>query len=118
MTISKERMIELAQGQLEAYNERNIEKFVAFYHPEVQVWRLGAESQKTCDNIKTFKEMYRERFEKNPELHCELRSRTVLNDSVLDEEWVTGVTGAQAPSHVVAIYGFRDDLIGYVWFTR
>lgn len=116
--MKKEKMIELAQGQLDAYNKRDIEKFCTFFHPEVQVWRLNGEPVKTCSDMETFKKMYKDRFDKNPELHCELRSRVVLNDSVLDEEWVTGVAGAEAPSHVVAIYGFRDDLIGYVWFTR
>lgn len=117
--MNKERMIALASGQLEAYNKRDIEKFCTFFHPEVQVWsRQNGEPVKTCSNMETFKRMYQSRFENNPDLHCELRSRVVLNDSVLDEEWVTGVTGQEAPSHVVAIYAFRDDLIGYVWFTR
>jgi len=113
--ITKEKMIELAQGQLDAYNQRDIEKFVSFYHPKVQVFRL-AQNEKTCDNIETFREMYKKRFDENPKLHCELRSRVVLNDSVLDEEWVTG--GGPNPSHVVAIYGFTDNLISHVWFAR
>lgn len=113
--ITKERMIELAQGQLDAYNQRDLEKFVSFYHPNVQVFRL-AQNERTCDNIETFKQMYKARFDNNPELHCELKSRIVLNDSVLDEEWVTG-TGP-TPSHVVAIYGFTDNLISHVWFAR
>lgn len=108
-------MIELAQGQLDAYNQRNLEKFLTFYHPNVKVYRL-AQNECTCDNFEKFTEMYRARFEQNPELHCELRSRVVLNDTVLDEEWVTG--GGPTPSHVVAIYGFTDNLISHVWFTR
>ena len=116
--MNKERMIELVQGQLDAYNNRDIEKFCTFFHPEVQVWRLNGEPVKTCSDIETFRKMYTTRFESNPELHCEIRHRTIMNGSVLDEEWVTGVVGQEAPSHVVAIYSFRDDLIGYVWFTR
>ena len=107
-------MVELAQGQLDAYNKRDLEAFCSFYHPQVEVYRL-AQNEKTCSDFETFKEMYRSRFADNPELHCELRSRIVLNDSVLDEEWVTG---AGTPAHVVAIYGFKDNLISKVWFTR
>lgn len=113
--MNKERMIELAQGQLDAYNQRDLEKFCSFYHPQVEVFRLS-NNEKTCDNIETFRSMYKTRFEENPELHCELRSRVVLNDSVLDEEWVTGA--GPTPSHVVAIYSFRDNLISRVWFAR
>lgn len=112
--MNKERMIELAQGQLDAYNKRDLETFSTFYHPNIQVYRLP-QTEPTCTDIETFKSMYRSRFLDNPELHCELRSRVVLNDSILDEEWVTG---AGTPSHVVAIYGFKDNLISHVWFTR
>lgn len=113
--ITKERMVELAQGQLDAYNERNLEKFLTFYHPNVQVFKLAG-NEKICEGLEAFRPIYKKRFEENPELHCELKSRVVLNDSVLDEEWVTG--GGPTPGHVVAIYGFLDNLIAYVWFTR
>lgn len=116
--MKKEEMIALAQGQLDAYNRRDIEAFCKFFHPEVKVYRLGEVVEQTCDGMTKFREIYKNRFDSNPELHCELRSRVVLNGSVLDEEWVTGVTGASVPSHVVAIYGFRDGLISSVCFTR
>jgi hypothetical protein len=65
----------------------------------------------------TFRQRYHQRFSENPQLNCELRSRIVLGDSVLDEEWVTGASGV-SPSHLVAIYYFRDNLISKVFFTR
>lgn len=116
--MKKEEMVALAQGQLDDYNRRDLEAFCTHYHPEVQVYRLGEVTEKICEGIEAFREIYRGRFDSNPRLHCELKHRTVLSGSVLDEEWVTGVEGAAAPSHVVAIYGFRDGKIGYVWFTR
>lgn len=112
--MNKEKMIELAQGQLDAYNARDLEKFCSFYHPNVLVYKL-TQSEPISSDFETFTNMYKVRFAENPELHCELKSRVVLKDSVLDEEWVTG---AGAASHVVAIYGFKDDLISHVWFTR
>lgn len=117
--MNKERMLELVQGQLEAYNKRDIDTFCSYFHPEVQVWRLAEEGPvKTCNEIETFRKMYTARFENNPELHCEIKNRTILNGSVLDKEWVTGVVGQETPSHLVAIYSFRDNLIGYVYFSR
>lgn len=112
---NKNKMVTLAQGQLDAYNKRDIDTFCTFFHPQVQVFRM-AQNEKICSDIETFRTIYKARFNENPELHCELKSRVVLNDSVLDEEWVTG--GGQNPSHVVAIYGFTDDLISHVWFVR
>lgn len=113
--ITKERMVELAQAQLDAYNKRDLEAFLKCYHPNVQVYRVN-QNDNICDNFEKFRQMYKDRFERNPELYCELRNRTVLENTVLDEEWVTG--GGPAPSHVVAIYGFKDNLISHVWFVR
>jgi len=113
--ISKERMVELAQGQLDAYNLRDLEKFVTFYHPNVQVFRL-AQNEMIIEGMENFRRLYKARFDDNPELCCQLKSRIVLNDTVLDEEYVTG--GGTTPSHVVAIYGFAENLISHVWFTR
>jgi hypothetical protein len=114
---SRERMLELAQGQLEAYNQRDLEKFCLNYHPDVTAYRL-ATGDVICQGMPAFREVYKSRFDSSPRLHCELKSRIVLNDSILDEEWVTGVEGASAPSHVVAIYAFEDGLISKVWFAR
>lgn len=115
--MKKEQMIELAQGQLDAYNKRDLEKFLTFYHPQVEVFSVN-QNDCICNDFEVFRKMYKERFDANPDLHCELKNRTVLENTVVDEEWVTGVTGAVAPSHVVAIYAFADGLISKVWFVR
>jgi hypothetical protein len=116
MSTSKEKMIELCQGQLEAYNKGDIDAFASFYHPDVKAYRLQGNEQ-ILDGLEQLKINYRKRFSENPKLHCELKSRVVLESSVLDEEWVTGVVNQTKPSHVVAIYKFKDDLIHSIWFT-
>lgn len=110
-------MVALAQGQLDAYNNRDLARFLSYYHPKVEVFRIN-QGDCICNDFETFTNMYKDRFEKNPELHCQLKSRIVLENTVMDEEWVTGVAGAAAPSHVVAIYNFEDNLIRKVWFAR
>jgi hypothetical protein len=112
--MNNERMIELAQGQLMAYNQRDIEKFCSFYHPNIRVYRLENKNL-ICANIRDFKEIYQKRFESNPDLFCELKSRIVLKNSILDEEMVTGAGEA---SHVVAIYSFFENLISEVHFVK
>lgn len=114
--ISKEKMIQLAQGQLDAYNRRDLEKFCSHYHPLVKVYQIGS-NEMTCENLDQFREIYRKRFDSSPGLHCQLKSRIVLETKVLDEEWVTTDASPEG-SHVVAIYGFQDQLISHVWFAR
>ena len=113
--ISRERMIECAQGQLEAYNQRNLEKFLTYYHKEVVV-RMLVNNELLSDNFETFTEMYRKRFAENLQLHCELKNRIVLKEAIMDEEFVTN--GSLNGSHVVAIYHFRDNLISQVTFVK
>lgn len=115
--LNKEEMIALAEGQLHAYNNRDIEKFCTFFHPNVIVYVAGNPIP-TCEGIEAFKTIYTARFNDNPDLHCQLKSRIVVDHAVLDEEWVTGVASALAPSHVVAIYQFKDGLIHTVSFVR
>ncbi|MBC7713342.1 MAG: nuclear transport factor 2 family protein [Rhizobacter sp.] len=114
--MSKEKMVELCQGQLDAYNARDIGKFAEFYHAEVKAYRL-LNNELIMSGIDELKVRYAKRFGDNPELFCELRSRVILDDTVLDEEWVTGVVNQERPSHIVAIYKFKDDLIHEIWFT-
>lgn len=107
----------LAQAQLEAYNRHDLNAFCACYHPEVKVVSL-ADDRVISHGIDEFREKYRIRFSSSPELRCELKSRIVLEASVIDEELVSGSSGTTGTSHVVAIYGFRDGLIDRVWFQR
>lgn len=116
MITSQEKMIALCQGQLDAYNARDLVKFASFYHPDVTAYRLS-NSEPILKGLVQLRSMYGKRFSENPQLHCELRSRIILAETVLDEEWVTGVVSQQRPAHVVALYKFKDDRIHSIWFT-
>ncbi len=115
-TTTKEKMRQLCAGQLEAYNKRDINHFITYYHPEVEAYRLQ-NNELIFKGMEALKTLYTSRFNDNPDLFCELKSRVVLEHSVLDEEWVTGVANQTAPAHLVAIYKFKDDLIHSIWFT-
>lgn len=116
MSTSKEKMIELCQGQLDAYNSGDVIEFQKYYHSDVQAFRIQ-NNELIFEGIEALHTLYKKRFAENPKLHCELKSRVVLSESVLDEEWVTGVANQNRATHVVAIYKFQDDLIKSIWFT-
>ncbi|MBH9551976.1 nuclear transport factor 2 family protein [Inhella gelatinilytica] len=103
-----------AQRQLDAYNARDLERFVAEYCDEVVVYRLpGAEP------ILQGKAQLAEHYAKNrfhlPELHAKLVNRMVFGNKVIDQEFVTGVPGA--PMEVAAIYEVTPAGISKVWFV-
>ena len=118
--MNQDTMVSLVQGQLDAYNARDVEKFCSFYHPEVEAWDINATSFKTdliCRGIKDFKQIYGKKFENTPELFCELKHRTITKFSILDEEMVTVKKDAPLV-HAVALYHFKDNLIYRIHFTK
>lgn len=115
--MTQQEMTALVQKQLDAYNSRDIDAFCKFFHPEVKVVNLVSGSVR-CSNIEDFRKGYEEMFSQSPNLHCELKSRIVLDEVVIDEELVTGIQGDSKGVHVAAIYAFRDGLIDRVWFPK
>lgn len=101
----------LVQGQLEAYNARDIEKFCTYFHPQVTAYRLGSDTP-ICTNMEEFRKLYGEKFKNTPDLHCTLVSRIILKNRIIDEESV-----APSGSHVAAIYDFQDGLIKDIYFA-
>lgn len=101
-----------AQKQLEAYNNRDIEAFMSCYGPDVVV-EDGAGNVR-MENWEVMKERYAAMFAANPNLHCELVSRIVIGQYVVDEEHVTG--RGEGVKHAVAIYRVENGLIRHVRF--
>lgn len=117
--IHRERMIELAQGQLEAYNARNIDQFCSYYHEQVEAFDLNGQTLETrliCRGKESFRKIYDKKFNETPDLFCELKNRLVTKFSVIDEEQVT-VRQNEPQIHAVAIYQFKDNLIYRIHFV-
>ena len=104
-----------AQRQLDAYNARDLERFVAEYTEDVVVFRLPG-----TEPILRGKQNLAEHYAKNrfnlPELHAKLVNRMVFGNKVIDQELVTGVPGA--PLEVAAIYEVTIEGISKVWFVN
>lgn len=115
--MTDEQRTALVQGQLEAYNRRDLNDFCRFFHQRVTAIRL-ANNIVLCENMKQFRSIYDKMFAESPRLHCELLTRIVLPETVIDHERVTGRGSSPDILLACAIYGFRDGLIDRVWFTR
>jgi len=109
-------MIRLVERQHRAYNRRNLDEFCLCFHPEVVVVNLM--DNRTTRGLTAFRAGYRTLFESNSSLHCEVVRRTILTDTIIDEEWVTGASKYPDGLHAAAIYGFKNGLIDRVWFVR
>ncbi len=103
-----------AQRQLDAYNARDLTRFVAEYTDDVEVYRLPG-----AGPVLQGKQQLAEHYRKNrfnlPDLHAKLVNRMVFGNKVIDQEYVTGVAGS--PMEVAAIYEVTPQGISRVWFV-
>lgn len=104
---------EAVQQQLDAYNARDLERFIAVYADDVQVFRppVGEPSMVGRQALADFHRTQRFNL---PALRAELVNRIVLGNKVVDHERVFGIR--DQPFEVAVVYAVRDGLIRSVWF--
>jgi hypothetical protein len=115
--MTPDQMLEITQKQLGAYNSRDIQKFCECFHDEIKVIDIFT-GEISLEGIEAFKKRYGDMFASSPDLHCNLKHRVVLSETVVDEEWVTGSSRFPNGIHAVAVYGFRDSKIDKVTFAK
>lgn len=104
---------QLAQEQLDAYNDRDLARFVACYAEDVQLYRPPAAEPFISGKAQLAAHYAANRFTL-PALHAELRGRLVVGNKVFDHERVSGVR--PEPFEVVAAYEVKDGLIAAAYF--
>ncbi len=104
---------QLAQAQLEAYNERDLEEFVKPYAEDVKVFTFP--NTLMYEGREEMKNIYGRMFSRTPDLHCKLIKRIVMGNTVIDEEEVTRKEG-EKPMRAIAIYKVKDEKIAEVYF--
>jgi hypothetical protein len=103
-----------AQRQLDAYNARDLERFVREYTEDVVVYRMPDPSPVLVGKA-ALAAHYRDNRFNLPELHAELVKRMVFGNKVIDQEVVRGVPGG--PMDAAAIYEVTPGGISKVWFV-
>ena len=105
---------EAAQLQLDAYNDRDLERFLTAYAQDAVI-RDFKSGDLILEGMEAMRERYGNLFENSPDLHCELRHRIVKDDMVIDHEHITGRLDSD-PFDAIAIYQVVDGLIQHIWF--
>ena len=104
----------VVQAQLEAYNARDIDAFIATYADDVKLFELP--DKLLSEGTTTMRERYGKLF-KDERLHATIVNRIVMGDTVVDHERVR-LTLPHGPAtlEAIAIYEVRDGKITKVWF--
>jgi hypothetical protein len=105
----------LAQAQLNAYNKRDIDAFVAPYAENVKVYKFPNEL--LYEGKTAMYDTYGRMFARTPDLHCRLVNRIVMGNTVIDQEEVT-ISKKDQPMNAIAIYKIKDGKIAEVYFIQ
>jgi hypothetical protein len=112
-TAAKLSPVEAAQRQLEAYNARDLEGFLAVYADDVKVYRPPA-AEPVMSGKAQMAEFYGSQRFNLPGLHAEVVNRMAFGNKVIDHERITGIR--PQPFEVAAVYEVVDGAIRTVWF--
>lgn len=105
----------VVQRQLDAYNARDLQAFVASYGEDVVLYRAPAVVP-SMSGKRELSEFYRTKRFNLPHLHAELVHRAVVGDKVVDHERISGLR--DEPVEAVVAYLVRDGLIRSVWLFQ
>ncbi len=102
----------VVQRQVEAYNRRDLDAFLACYAEDARLWRPP--DRLTEAGHDALRRRYRRRFDDAPNLHATIVRRIVLDRFVVDHEHVTGTP--EGSFDAIATYEVIDGRIANVWF--
>ena len=102
----------VVQRQLEAYNERDLERFLAQYSEDVRVYRPPAAEPAIAGKVALGAFYATQRFNCTG-LHAELVNRMVVGNKVIDHERISGVR--EQPFEVAVAYEVVGGLIHGAW---
>ncbi len=105
--ISTEQII---QSNLEAYNNRDLEKFMTWFSEDVEMYNYS-EMKLVASGKPAIVKLYKELFTTSPNLHSTILKRIVFDNKVIDHESIVGRKGASEVFEIVMIYDVKDGKI-------
>jgi len=105
----------LAQAQLVAYNNRDIDAFLIPYSDSIEIYQYP--NKLLSKGKESMRVEYSKMFQQTPNLHCNLVKRMVLGNTVIDEESVV-FSKTAPPFKAIAIYTVQNNKIQRVTFIQ
>ena len=101
------------QRQLDAYNARDLARFVAEYADDVRAWRMPS-AEPALSGKAAFSAYYAQHRFGNAALHAQVAARMIAGNKVVDHERIRGLGPELVEA--LAVYEVTDGLIRNVWF--
>lgn len=99
--------------QLEAYNARDLARFVAEYHDDIRIFRPPATEPVIAGKPALAAYYATQRFNL-PGLHADIVKRIAFGNKIIDHERISGVR--EHPFDVAAVYEVVAGRIASAWF--
>lgn len=106
-------IVDIVQGQVDAYNDRDLNRFVSAYAENILIYRMPSTEPAISGKVQLSEFYSTQRFNL-PGLRAEIVNRIVLGNKVIDHERIWGIR--DGPIEVAAIYEVVEDLIARAWF--
>lgn len=101
---------EIVQEQLDAYNDRDIERFISVFSDDIELWTLG-DTIPSVKGLFSVQKVYGELFKSNKDLHSEVLNRTVIGNKVIDYEKIKGLKKDGGIYYLVMVYEVKEGKI-------
>ena len=101
---------EVVQEQLDAYNDRDIERFIAVFSDDIELWTLG-DTIPSVKGLISVKKIYGDLFESNTNLQSEVINRSVIGNKVIDYEKIQGLKKDGGIYYLVMVYEVKNGKI-------
>jgi hypothetical protein len=102
------------EGQLQAYNRHDIDGFLSYYAPGVELYEMGRDSTSVTRGKDSMREGYQFLNQAPTGFRAEILKRMVAGRYVIDHERV--IIPGQRNHEVLAIYEVSDSAITRVYF--
>lgn len=111
--VAEDSPAKIVQKQLDAYNARDIDAFMATYSNDITL--INFPNKELLKGQEKMRISYASYFETTPDLNCKIKNRIVIGNKVIDEEYITA-NGQNFSA--VAIYEVENGKISKVTFIQ
>ena len=108
----------VVQTSVDAYNAHDLDGYIACFTPAATFGQLGG--RVLLDSRDAMRGFYGQFFAERPNVHCTVRSRSVMGPFVIDLQEVGSpelADEAQAPMQAMVISEVREGRIAKVWYA-
>jgi hypothetical protein len=103
--------------QGDAYNERNLEKFLDCFAEDIEFFRLE-DNSRDLSGKNELRKAFEKLFNDFPDLNLKIKNRIVCGNYVTDLEVIHGTAKYKNGGEVISINFIENGLIRKIWFSK